>query len=103
MEFDPQNLLYHLTKVEKKYSLTLLSCFINFENLRGKEGYMVLNLDLRKAYDKVEWDFTLDTLSKVGIPPWMANAIHVHMSSTFMAINWNGIPFDSFTPMCGRR
>lgn len=64
---------------------------------------MVLNLDLQKAYDKVEWDFTLDTLSKVGIPPWMANAIHVHMSSTFMAINWNGIPFDSFTPMCGRR
>lgn len=64
---------------------------------------MVSNLDLQKAYDKVEWDFTLDTLSKVGIPPWMANAIHVHMSSTFMAINWNGIPFDSFTPMCGRR
>ncbi|KAL5186036.1 hypothetical protein HKD37_05G011985 [Glycine soja] len=60
---------------------------------------MVLNLDLQKAYDKVEWDFTLDTLSKVGIPPWMANAIHVHMSSTFMAINWNGIPFDSFTPI----
>jgi hypothetical protein len=34
--------------------------------LSGKEGYMVLELDMSKAYDRVEWDFLELIMRRLG-------------------------------------
>lgn len=33
---------------------------------KGKGGLMAVKVDLEKAYDKVCWDFIIDTLKEVG-------------------------------------
>lgn len=38
------------------------------ENMKGKQGFMMLKLDLEKAYDRLEWGFVMETLEKLGIP-----------------------------------
>lgn len=33
---------------------------------KGKKGWMLLKLDLEKAYDRIRWDFLEDTLKAAG-------------------------------------
>ena len=40
----------------------------SFKNKKGKRGFMFLNLDIKKAFDKMEWDFILYVMMKLGFP-----------------------------------
>lgn len=35
---------------------------------KGKEGYMVIKVDLEKAYDKLEWSFIREMLMRINLP-----------------------------------
>lgn len=35
---------------------------------KGKKGWMLLKLDLEKAYDRIRWDFLEDTLHAAKLP-----------------------------------
>lgn len=35
---------------------------------KGKRGWMLLKLDLEKAYDRIRWDFLEDTLYAAKLP-----------------------------------
>ena len=39
---------------------------------KGKVGYMVVKIDLEKAYDSLEWSFVRDTLALFNIPPFVS-------------------------------
>ena len=38
----------------------------SFKNKKGKWGFMFLNMDMEKAFEKMEWSFLLAILKKLG-------------------------------------
>ena len=51
----------------------------------GRVGFMIVKVDLEKAYDMLRWDFINDTLLDVGFPNTMVKIInHPTFYATFM-------------------
>jgi hypothetical protein len=69
----------------------------------GKGGYMFLNMDMEKAFDKMEWDFILAIMEKLGFLPTWINWIKLCISSSSFSIILNGSPFGRFSPERGLR
>ncbi|KAF7839575.1 60S ribosomal protein L17-2 [Senna tora] len=62
----------------------------------GKWGWMMIKLDLEKAYDKLNWSFISDVLRKMNVPPHVVNLIESSISSVnhYILINGNDVlPF----------
>ena len=36
-------------------------------NKKGKKGWMVIKVDLEKAYDRLDWQFLKDTLKEISL------------------------------------
>lgn len=64
-------------------------------------GYMILKLDLKKAYDWVEWDFAIQILEHLRLPQLWINIISACITTPNMAINWNRNPTNSFASSRG--
>ena len=43
--------------------------------VKGKKGYMAIKIDLEKAYDKLEWGFIRDMLTRFNFPPILSDLI----------------------------
>lgn len=76
---------------ETMHSMNLMKC---------REGYMIVKLDLQKAYEHVEWSFVRDTLELIEHPENLIDLIMNYISSSIMQINWNGGPSSTFSPFC---
>ena len=37
-----------------------------FRHFKGKKGYVSLKLDMKKTYDRIEWDFLLSCLKQLS-------------------------------------
>ncbi|XP_060968697.1 uncharacterized protein LOC115720552 [Cannabis sativa] len=48
---------------------------------KGKKGFMMIKLDMEKAYNKMEWDFIISVLNRLGFPnmftKWVSSCIMV--------------------------
>jgi hypothetical protein len=75
----------------------------SFKTKKGKGGFMFLNLDMEKAFDKMEWGFILSVMSKLGFHSSWINWIRVCISSSTFSILINGSPFGLFSPTRGLR
>ncbi|CAA0806287.1 Unknown protein, partial [Striga hermonthica] len=72
-------------------------------NLSGKKGYMVVKVDLEKAYDYLSWEFLESTLTLAGFPRAFVTSIMTCVTSASMQLSWNGCPSEEFTPTRGVR
>jgi len=70
---------------------------------RGRGGLMTVKIDMEKAFDRMEWDFLLSVMIKLGFHPTWVNWIRICVSSSSFSILLNGSPFGKFTPSRGLR
>ena len=64
---------------------------------------MAINLDLKKAYDHLEWSFIRDTLNLYKFPSRLISLIMSCVSSSFISILVNGGALKPFYPSRGIR
>ena len=70
---------------------------------KGKDGYMVIKIDLEKAYDRLEWSFVKMVLEHFEFPQEMINLIISCISTTTIALLFNGRKLEAFQPSRGMR
>ncbi|KAM0985117.1 hypothetical protein ACFX15_012053 [Malus domestica] len=64
---------------------------------------MAIKLDMAKAYDRVEWNFLLSIMAKLGFAPLFCSRIKECISSTSVSIIINGTPIGFIMPERGLR
>ena len=70
---------------------------------RGKKGYMVVKIDMSKAYDRVEWGLLEAVLKKLGFTHCWNKLVMMCVSSVNFAVLVNGIPMGKIIPTWGIR
>jgi len=64
---------------------------------------MAVNLDMEKAFDKMEWNFLLVILQKLGFHEKWIHWIRLRITTSSFSILLNGSPFGLFSPSRGLR
>jgi hypothetical protein len=59
---------------------------------RGRKGLMAVNINMEKAFDKMEWSFLLAILTKLGFHPTWINRIQLCISTSSFSVLLNGSP-----------
>ncbi|GMI72472.1 hypothetical protein HRI_000916500 [Hibiscus trionum] len=75
---------------------------IDYMNKEKKEG-IAFKIDFQKAYDSVNWDFLMRTMSKCGFNSKWCNWISRCISSASISVLVNGAPTDAFSISRGLR
>jgi hypothetical protein len=70
---------------------------------KGQGGLMAIKIDMEKAFDRMEWNFILAILSKLGFHPTWVNWVKICITSPSFSILINGSPFGHFSPERGLR
>lgn len=61
---------------------------------RVGKGMMILTLHLEKAYDRLSWDFIIDTLKALRLLDHMVSLIMRCITTCSMRVSWNGKAID---------
>ena len=64
----------------------------------GPKGHVALKLDLKKAYNHLQWSFIQETLEFFQIPPKLIHLIMNMISSTRFNIMWNCTHLSTIIP-----
>ena len=67
-------------------------------NTKSRKGTMAFKIDLEKAYDRVDWRFLEATLVRFGFPKATINLILNCVTSSSLAVLWNGNRLQNFNP-----
>jgi hypothetical protein len=69
----------------------------------GKDSFCAVKLDMHKAYDRVEWSFLKDMMTRLGFSEQWTNLIMSCVSSVQYRVWFNDDETDTFTPTRGLR
>ncbi len=70
---------------------------------QGKWGFAALKLDMNKAYDRINWNFLIVVLERMGFSQTWVNWITQCVTTVSYSVLINSSPSDSFTPARGLR
>ncbi|XP_039066094.1 uncharacterized protein LOC120211665 [Hibiscus syriacus] len=70
----------------------------SMRQLKTKQVWMAIKVDLEKAFDHLRWEFIQDSLTEDGFPPCTIRLIMHCITSTSMQIQWNGENSSAFQP-----
>lgn len=71
--------------------------------LHGRKGFIILKLEIEKAYDRFEWSFIMDSFRLLNIPARLCSIIFHCISSVSVSIIWNGDKTATFNTSRGLR
>lgn len=70
---------------------------------RGRKGTLVVKIDLRKAYDTLNWGFLEAVLRDFGFPAGFIDLVMFAVRKSVISILWNGEKLPPITLGCGLR
>ena len=70
---------------------------------KGNQEYMAIKIDLKKAYDRLEWHFIQDVLNLYNLPQDTVKLIMSCISGSSISVLFNGGQLDPFLPSRGIR
>ncbi|KAJ1408633.1 Reverse transcriptase domain [Sesbania bispinosa] len=68
-------------------AIVLQELIHSLRSFKGPDGYMVLKIDIAKAYDRMCWSFIIDTIRKGGIPSSLVKVIEECISTPHTRVN----------------
>ena len=74
-----------------------------FKAMRGKKRCISWNIDLAKAYDKLQWNFIRSVIVKTGMGSALIELIMWYITSVNYRVVLNGELTELFIPGCGIR
>jgi hypothetical protein len=99
----PHQSAFVRTKTIQDNTIMAHELFHTINSKRGKSGLMAIKIDIEKAFDKMEWNFILAILSKLGFHSTWINWIRIYITSPSFSILINGSPYGHFNPERGLR
>uniref|UniRef100_A0A803Q6G9 Reverse transcriptase domain-containing protein n=1 Tax=Cannabis sativa TaxID=3483 RepID=A0A803Q6G9_CANSA len=75
----------------------------SFSRKKGKRGFMMIKLDMEKAYDRMEWDFLLNVLTHIGFTSPFTEWVQACISVKQIRLLLNGAVVGKFKPERGIR
>ena len=69
----------------------------SMRNKTGKVGFMAIKVDLKKAYDRLDSSFIIDTLKDIGLPLNLIDLVWHCISLATMQLLWNDSSIDRFS------
>ena len=69
--------------------------------MRAKKGFMVMKLDMSKAYDRVEWRFLKAIMRRMGFASQWIRIIMMCVTTVSYAVVINGNPCGNIIPERG--
>lgn len=70
---------------------------------KSKQGWLILKLDIRKAFDTISWNFLTNILQAYNFPPEWINIIKSCLTEIDYTPILNGTKIDSLKPLRGTR
>ena len=75
----------------------------SIRNKKGKTGYMIIKINLEKAYDRLKWEFMEDVLKEIDIPPFIRKVIMNCITTPLTNVLWHGLKMEGFKTSRGIR